>query len=123
MMNFKELQTRDISHLTFVITGANSGIGYESALFFASKKARVFLCARNHQKGQIAQDAILAVYPQAKIDLVSLDLADFSSIKTAAQTILNKTQRIDVLLNNAGIMAVPYQKTSDGFEAQMGVTI
>jgi NAD(P)-dependent dehydrogenase (short-subunit alcohol dehydrogenase family) len=121
MIDFNDLKRLDISALRIVVTGANSGIGYESALYFASKGARVFLCARRDDKGLAAKASIQALYPQAKLEVISLDLADSRSIRSAVETLLALSPEIDVVLNNAGIMAVPYQRTQDGFEAQMGV--
>lgn len=121
MIDFRTLVYPDPTQKNIVITGANSGIGFETAKFFASKKANVFLCSRNIQKGEKAKAEILTAYPQATIEVVQLDLSDIGSIEQAAITIQNKVDRIDILCNNAGIMAVPYGKTKDGFESQIGV--
>jgi NAD(P)-dependent dehydrogenase (short-subunit alcohol dehydrogenase family) len=121
MMNFDQLAEIDLSHKTIVITGANAGIGFECAKYFVSKQATVFLCARSLSKGQAALNSLKSLYPEAKVHLIRLDLSDFESIRTAVKDIQAKQTPIDILLNNAGIMAVPYQKTTEGFEMQMGV--
>lgn len=103
-----------------VVTGANSGLGYETTLALAAKGAQVVMTSRSTEKGAAARAQILATTPDAKLDVMQLDLADLSSIRAFAQAFAAKYNRLDLLINNAGVMALPYQKTADGFEMQFG---
>jgi len=104
-----------------VVTGANSGLGYESAKALAEAGAHVVMAARNATKAQAARDAILADRPDASLELVDLDLGDLGSVRSAADAILAAHPAVDILLNNAGLMAMPEGRTTDGFETQLGV--
>ncbi len=104
-----------------VITGANSGLGFESAKTFAAKGATVVMTARNATKGQQAKNNILQAQPNANLDLMILDVGDLQSVRTFAEQFQAKYDRLDILLNNAGVMAIPRQETVDGFEQQLGV--
>jgi NAD(P)-dependent dehydrogenase (short-subunit alcohol dehydrogenase family) len=121
MLTFKELETFDLSKRTALITGSNSGLGYETARFLAKRGAHVILCSRSAEKGQAALDRILAETPTALLSLELLDLADSTSIDALSKRLHQHTVPIDFLINNAGIMAVPYALTQDGFESQIGV--
>lgn len=110
----------DLSGRTFVVTGANSGIGFEAARILATKGAIVVLACRNLEKGQAAVDTIRRATPDAKVALERLDLSDLASVRSFAETFSRSHRRLDVLVNNAGIMAIPRQTTRDGFEAQIG---
>lgn len=115
--------TRNIPDLTgkvIIVTGANSGIGYEAAKEFARKGAKTILACRSMDKAQTAFDQIRAEIPDALIAIMHLDLASQKSVHQFAEAFTAKYDRLDVLLNNAGIMAVPYGKTEDGFERQLG---
>ncbi len=103
-----------------LITGANSGIGFEAALALAGKQAQVILGVRNAEKGQTAMRKISSLYPQAKLEAMPLDLADLNSIKQFSETFDHQYSKLDILINNAGIMAIPFQRTIDGFERQFG---
>jgi NAD(P)-dependent dehydrogenase (short-subunit alcohol dehydrogenase family) len=105
---------------TVVITGANSGLGYETALALAGKGAQVVLAVRNLDKGKEAADKILATVPSAATGLQKLDLSSLDSIRAAASELRDKHPRIDLLINNAGIMYGPKSTTKDGFESQLG---
>jgi NAD(P)-dependent dehydrogenase (short-subunit alcohol dehydrogenase family) len=103
---------------TVLITGANSGIGYQAALELARHGARVLLGVRSRAKGDAALARLLQEAPGAGAEVVDLDMASLSSVRRFAQ---NFTQPLDVLINNAGVMALPNrQLTSDGFERQFG---
>lgn len=104
-----------------VITGANSGIGYESALALAGKGAQVILAVRNEQKGRAALQTIKGAFPKANAEVMLLDLASLDSVRNFAEEFKTKYNRLDVLLNNAGMMAIPFDKTMDGFEMQFGI--
>lgn len=106
---------------TVIITGANAGIGKETATDLARRGARVILACRNTEKGE---EATLAVREKSGNDNVVfrlLDLASFESIRQFASKILEDEPRIDILINNSGVMGCPYTKTKDGFEMQFGV--
>jgi NAD(P)-dependent dehydrogenase (short-subunit alcohol dehydrogenase family) len=103
-----------------VITGANTGIGFHAACALASAGAHVILACRNQAKAQAALNSILGHCPDASLEIVSLDLADLASIRSCAEDLDNRLERLDLLLNNAGIMAIPRAETKDGFEMQLG---
>ena len=105
---------------TFIITGANSGLGYVTALELARHGATVIMAVRNAAKGASARDAILAAVPAAKLEVAPLDLADLDSVKEFATGIVSSGRGIDVLINNAGIMMPPRRVTKQGFELQFG---
>ena len=112
-----------IPHLTdkvAIITGANSGLGYESALALAGKGAQVVIASRNQDKAKTARDAIYNAHPNAILDIIQLDLANLESVQRFAETFTTKYDRLDILMNNAGVMALPPRKTTDGFEMQFG---
>jgi NAD(P)-dependent dehydrogenase (short-subunit alcohol dehydrogenase family) len=105
---------------TFFITGANTGIGFEAAKVFASRGGRVLLGCRNLDKGQNALARVRHAHPGADIDLVEIDLADLASVRKAAEVVASEP-RLDVLVNNAGVMWNPKTITKDGFESQFGI--
>ena len=105
---------------TAVITGANGGLGLATAKALAAKGACVVMAARNQAKAEAAVAEIRAETPSAALDLVRLDLSSQASVKEAAAQVLAATPRIDLLINNAGVMATPEGRTVDGFETQLG---
>mgnify|MGYP002639544351 CR=1 FL=1 len=108
----------DLSGKLIIVTGGNSGLGYESVKAFAEKGAEVILTSRSLDKGEAAKSEIGKT--KGLIKVVKLDLMDLDSIKVFSQYINDNYDHLDVLLNNAGIMTTPYFLTKDGFEAQMG---
>lgn len=112
--------TENLTGKRMIITGANSGIGFEAAKALAQKGAEVILTVRNKQKGELAADSILRENPQASIKVMELNLADLSKVREFANNFRDSFHSLDVLINNAGVMAPPYQKTKDGFELQFG---
>ena len=118
--NFTDKDVPDQNGRVFFITGANSGLGFEAAKVLAGKGARVLLGCRSDTKAKKAMDAIRGDYPDADLRFIPLDLGDLSSIRAAAALVENEP-RLDVLLNNAGIMMPPREETADGFESQFGV--
>lgn len=110
----------DMAGKLILVTGANSGIGFEAAKILADKNGEIILACRNQQKGEEALAKILESNPSAQVSFMPLDLADLSSVKRFADEFLSKYESLDVLVNNAGLMAPPYQKTKDGFEIQFG---
>jgi NAD(P)-dependent dehydrogenase (short-subunit alcohol dehydrogenase family) len=119
-MGFTAADVPDQTGKTIVVTGANTGLGFEAAKTLAGKGARVLLGCRSQSKAQAAKDRILSAYPKADVVIVELDLGSLTSIKKAAEQI-NQEPRLDVLINNAGIMVPPLEYTEDGFESQFGV--
>jgi NAD(P)-dependent dehydrogenase (short-subunit alcohol dehydrogenase family) len=116
-------QVGDQSGKRVLVTGSNTGIGFETARMLALKGADVILACRNTEKGKTALDRIRAETPGANLDLVKLDLASLASVRECAQTVLNKYDRLDILVNNAGLMMPPFQRTEDGFELQFGTNV
>lgn len=106
---------------TVLITGANSGLGFEAAKLLAVRGARLILAVRNRDKGESAVDRICAVAPNLRYALLPLDLADLLSIGRFAENVRDAHSRLDVLVNNAGVMAIPRLSTADGFEMQFGI--
>ena len=104
----------------FLITGANSGLGLSASRGLASHGATVVMTSRSIEKGTEAVESIKKEYPQAKLDVMQLDLASFKSIKEFATSFKSKYNQLHGLLNNAGIMQPPFRKTEDGLELQMG---
>ncbi|MEU9114335.1 oxidoreductase [Streptomyces sp. NPDC048483] len=104
-----------------VVTGANSGIGYVTARELARRGARVVLACRNEARGVAALDRLRTEVPTAEAEFRPLDLADLSSVRDfAAGLDTFDGERLDLLINNAGVMALPYRTTADGFEMQFG---
>lgn len=102
------------------ITGANSGIGFHAALELARKGATVILACRDVAKAEAARSRIFAEVPTAQLEIAQLDLASLASVRAAAQSFLSTGRRLDLLINNAGIMALPERRLSpDGFELQL----
>src|SRR6201992_993479 len=103
-----------------IITGANTGLGYETAAALADHGARVVLAVRNLDKGKDAAARITANSPHADVALQELDLTSLDSIRAAADQLRSAPDRIDLLINNAGVMWTPKSTTKDGFELQFG---
>jgi NAD(P)-dependent dehydrogenase (short-subunit alcohol dehydrogenase family) len=104
-----------------LITGANSGVGFHAALELARAGARVLLGCRSRDKATAARLRILAQVPDAQLEPAILDLASLASIRAFAQSYLDRSRPLDLLINNAGVMALPTrQLTADGFELQIG---
>ncbi len=119
MPDWTEADIPDLSGRTMVVTGANSGLGLRAATVLAAHGARVVLACRSAERGEIALRSITDA--GGKADLVLLDLADLASVRAAAARIRELTgDHLDVLMNNAGVMATPKMTTKDGFELQFG---
>ncbi|MDZ7740119.1 MAG: oxidoreductase [Bacteroidales bacterium] len=110
----------DLAGKVIIVTGGNSGLGYESVKAFAANGARVILASRSEEKGREASEKIIKDFPDADIRIMKLDLADLSSVESFAASFRAGYDRLDILMNNAGIMTTPYFRTRDGFEGQMG---
>ena len=111
----------DLTGKTAVVTGANGGLGFETAKRLAGAGAHVVMAARNQEKARGAFQLINEVYPDASIEIVELDLGSLASVEKAAKTITTRHPVVDILVNNAGLMALPERRTEDGFEMQFGV--
>ncbi|UCH49704.1 MAG: SDR family NAD(P)-dependent oxidoreductase [Betaproteobacteria bacterium] len=103
-----------------IVTGSSSGIGKEAARVLAGKNASVVLAVRNVNKGQNVANEIRRESPDSHVSVRELDLADLKSVKAFADSFIRDYDRLDILINNAGVMMCPYAKTRDGFEMQFG---
>jgi NAD(P)-dependent dehydrogenase (short-subunit alcohol dehydrogenase family) len=110
----------DLSGRTAVVTGANSGLGLETALALAGAGAHVVLACRDKAKGEEAIERIRRVFGSARLELEDLDLASLDSIRSFATRFRTSHEVLDILVNNAGVMAIPRRETADGFELQIG---
>lgn len=123
-MNKENWTTGDIPDLSgkvIIVTGGNVGLGYESVKAFVERGAKVILASRSIERGETAKAEIEKGNPSGTIEVMKLDLADLEGIKGFVEEFKSGYDRLDVLLNNAGIMMSPYFRTKDGFEAQMGI--
>jgi len=104
-----------------VVTGANSGLGFFTSRALAFKGAKVIMACRNMEKGEKARHRLMAEGAIVEPEVWQLDLASLESVRQFAQKFSGSGNRLDLLINNAGLMAIPYQRTEDGFEMQFGV--
>lgn len=105
---------------TVLITGATAGIGLEAARMLAQRGARVLLGARDRGRGDAARARVLGAAPRASVDVLDVNLADLASVAAACDRLAAEGTVLDVLVNNAGVMATPLRRTADGFELQLG---
>ncbi len=110
----------DLSGKKMIVTGANSGVGYEAARAFAEKGAHVVFACRSREKAEAAVAHLREQAPAVSVEIMLLDLADLGSVTAFAQQYNARHGRLDILVNNAGVMAIPYRRTADGFEMQYG---
>lgn len=103
-----------------IVTGANVGLGFETTKALASKDMTVVLACRSEKKASAAMASIRSESPSAQLHFLPLDLSDLSSVRKFAEAFLHEFSRLDLLINNAGVMVPPYEKTVYGFELQMG---
>lgn len=103
-----------------IVTGANVGLGFETVRAFVAKDITIIMACRSQQKAEAARAQILAETPNANIDIILLDLSDLRSVTAFAESFKARYNQLDLLINNAGLMVPPYEKTVDGFELQMG---
>ena len=120
-MSWTAANVPNLAGKTAVVTGANSGIGFEAARVLAAAGARVFLACRSSERGTAAVGRIQTVRPQGEVQLVKLDLASLNSVSKCAEELAERCTRVDILINNAGVMMPPFSQTEDGFELQFGV--
>ncbi len=119
-MPFTAADVPDQTGRTIMVTGANAGIGFAAAEVLAAKGARVLLGCRDQGKAELAASAIRRAVPGADLDIVPLDQADLGSVRKAAEQVSGEA-RLDILLNNAGVMFPPLERTAQGFEPQLGI--
>jgi hypothetical protein len=115
--------TKNIPNLTgrtALVTGANSGLGFETSLALAAKGAHVVMACRSSEKGTVAARQIRRLAPTASVEVLPLNLASLASIRQGAADFRKQHQNLHLLINNAGVMATPYRQTADGFELQFG---
>lgn len=123
-MSRSKWTTSDISDQTgrtAIVTGANTGIGYEAALALAAKGAHVVLACRSQSKGEEAVQKIESTQPSGGVELTLLDLSSLDSVRSFVEMFSASNDRLDLLINNAGVMMPPFGTTAEGFELQIGV--
>jgi NAD(P)-dependent dehydrogenase (short-subunit alcohol dehydrogenase family) len=118
MSEFNPVSLPDLSGKVYLVTGGNAGIGFETVRFLALKNAIVYMGCRSEAKGNAAITSIKAQIPTANIHIHILDHMNLSSIVSAAKELISKEKKLHGLVNNAGIMAVPFAKSEDGYESQ-----
>jgi len=111
---------RDLAGRVYVVTGGNSGIGLVTVQQLAKQGAHVVLAARRPAEGEKARAEVMAKGPRGTVEVMALDLASLASIRAFADRVRTTLPSLELLVNNAGIMAIPHQETADGFEMQMG---
>jgi hypothetical protein len=127
MSGWSESDVPDCSEMTVVVTGANSGIGREASRVLAARGATVVMAVRSTDRGREAAEAIRDEIAErgtstpGKLDVRECDLADLESVASFADRVRDDYDAVDVLANNAGVMAIPYSETAQGFETQFGV--
>jgi NAD(P)-dependent dehydrogenase (short-subunit alcohol dehydrogenase family) len=121
MIAWTEKDIPDLSGRVALVTGANGGLGLETARALAGKRAHVIMAARNPEKSNAALEAVRRLVDDPLLDLRRLDLASLDSVEELATGVKTDYRRLDILINNAGVMAIPEQRTADGFEMQFGV--
>jgi NAD(P)-dependent dehydrogenase (short-subunit alcohol dehydrogenase family) len=120
-VSFSIAKAPSLKGKTALVTGGNIGLGFETVKALTSKGADVLLASRNEEKGNRAVDEIRSLFPTASVNLLLLDLASQKGIKAATEVVSKKFSKLDLLINNAGIMAMPETRTEDGYESQFGV--
>jgi len=113
-------QLEQLNGKRVIVTGANSGIGYEAARMLAEQGARVTLACRSPEKAKQALEAIRQKAPDAEVDVIPLDLTSLKSVQTFVDSYSHRHGALDLLINNAGVMVPPFGRTEDGFELQFG---
>jgi NAD(P)-dependent dehydrogenase (short-subunit alcohol dehydrogenase family) len=119
-MKWKASDMPDLTGKIALVTGGNSGLGFFTCLELARKGAHVVLAARNKERGLDALEKIKLKIPSADLQFMKLDLANIESIKHFADSFIEEYEKLDILINNAGVMALPLRRTAQGFEMQFG---
>lgn len=123
LLSWASAHVPDQSGRTAIVTGANSGIGLETARALAHRGAHVVLACRDLDRARAAEADIAASVPGASLEVSHLDLADLASVRAFARSYEGSHERLDLLINNAGVMAIPRRETADGFEMQFGTNV
>ncbi|MEE8186124.1 MAG: oxidoreductase [Nitrososphaerales archaeon] len=111
----------DLAGKTIIVTGGNSGLGFETSRAIAARGANVIMACRSIEKGEAAAHQIRGETPEATLEVMTLDLADLSSVLRFTEEFIKRGTSLDILFNNSGVMALPERKeTKDGFEMQFG---
>jgi NAD(P)-dependent dehydrogenase (short-subunit alcohol dehydrogenase family) len=118
-MPFEINAVPDQSGKVAIVTGANTGLGYETTRALAAKNMTVVMACRNAEKAEAARQQLLTQQPDAQLDVLVLDLSSLASVRQFADSFLARYDRLDQLINNAGIMMPPFSLTGDGLESQM----
>jgi NAD(P)-dependent dehydrogenase (short-subunit alcohol dehydrogenase family) len=121
MTRWTEAEVLNLKGRNIIITGANSGIGFHASQILAKHGARVIMACRNQSKAQVAKLQCEKQELKGSVEIASLDLNSLESVAKFSESMLEKLEHLDCLVNNAGIMMPPYQLTKDGFESQLGV--
>jgi len=119
--NWTQNNIPDLTGKTIIVTGANTGLGFESVKAFARNGANVVMACLSLEKGETARKQLVRINPSSIIQVIRLDLADLNSIRDFAVTFKQSHAHLDVLLNNAAVIMTPYSLTKEGFESQMGI--
>lgn len=119
MAGWTDRDVPDLDGRTALVTGASSGLGLQTTLGLARARARVLMAVRDAARGQAALERVRADAPGAEVELVGLDLAELASVQAAALAVAERVPRLDLLVNNAGVMALPPRLSVDGFELQL----
>jgi NAD(P)-dependent dehydrogenase (short-subunit alcohol dehydrogenase family) len=109
----------DLTGRVALVTGANSGIGYETTRVLSDHGAHVIMACRDREKAARARDKLESQLDRSSLELLDLDLSDLISVRAAAERVIEQHARLDLLVNNGGVMGTPYRQTADGFELQM----
>ncbi|KAF4343943.1 NAD(P)-binding [Fusarium beomiforme] len=117
-MSFTPQSLQDLSGQVYIVTGGNAGIGFNTVLELAAHKAKVYMGARSEAKANAAIAEIKRQYPQADVSILVMDMMDLKTVKAAAEEFTRNEPRLHGLVNNAGIMATPYEESVDHYEAQ-----
>ena len=120
-LNWTVSDIKDLTGKVIIVTGANSGLGYEATKIYAEHGATVIMACRSIERAQTAKDKIMIAHKGSNLDLMELNLGSLKSINEFVTSFKKRYKKIDILMNNAGIMTVPYGLTEDGFELQNGV--
>ena len=120
MKKWNQDQIPDQTGRVAIVTGANTGIGFETAAALAAKNAKVVMACRNRQKAETAMERIRERTLGADLEFFELDLASLASVEAIANAFRSRHDRIDILINTAGVMVTPFGTTEDGFELQFG---
>ncbi len=121
MKKWNHTNIPDQTGRTAIVTGANAGLGLETARVLAGKGAKVIMACRSKERGQAAMDTIEVENPSGSVELAIVDLSRLESVKSFAASFSAEHRSLDLLINNAGVMTPPESKTADGFELQIGV--